>query len=143
MSGNVLSLQARRTQNGALGGYGHDGWHVDLRLQSHNNSQMQNALLRLRVRNFRGITVLEVLNVWRVQFVPTTNQDNKFHLRLFQNYENWERESIVSDDANFFLHIFLACYIFDVLLSTVAVDGTFHPVICKFYPNTSHIPVEN
>jgi hypothetical protein len=95
MSG--LSLPAHRIQNAALGGYGHDGWHVDLRLQS------ENALLRLRVRNFRDNTVLEVSNVWRVQFVPTLEDNNRFHLRLFQNYENWEREAIVSDDTNFFL----------------------------------------
>ena len=95
MSG--LSLPAHRIQNAALGGYGYDGWHVDFRLQS------ENALLRLRVRNFRDNTVLEVSNVWRVQFVPTLEDNNRFHLRLFQNYENWEREAIVSDDTNFFL----------------------------------------
>jgi hypothetical protein len=103
MSGNVLSLKARHTQNAALAGYGHAGWHVELRLQTQPaNSQMRNALLRLRVINFRGLPVFDVTNVWRVQFVPTTDQDNKFHLRLFQNYENWEREAIVSDNANFF-----------------------------------------
>jgi hypothetical protein len=49
------------------------------------------------VRNFRDNTVLEVSNVWRVQFVQTTDQDNKFHLRLFEIYDNWEREEIVSE----------------------------------------------
>lgn len=102
MSGDVLSLPARRIQNAGLGGYGHDGWHVDFQTQP-DNSQMQNALLRLRVRNFRDNTVLEVSNVWRVQFVPTLEDNNRFHLRLFQNYVNWEREAIVSDDTNFFL----------------------------------------
>ena len=95
MSG--LSLPAHRIQNAALGGYGHDGWHVDLRLQS------ENALLRVSVRNFRDNTVFKVSNVWRVQFVPTLEDNNRFHLRLFQNYENWEREAIVSDDTNYFL----------------------------------------
>jgi hypothetical protein len=99
MSGDVLSLQARRQTLA----FARDGWHVDLRLQSHNNSQMQNALLRLCVRNFRDQIVFEVSNVWRVQFVPTLEQDNKFHLRLFVNYENLEREAIVSDTNNFFL----------------------------------------
>ncbi len=32
MGRKVLSLQAHRIQNAALGGYGYDGWHVDFRL---------------------------------------------------------------------------------------------------------------
>ena len=103
MIGDVLSLQCCRIQNPALGDYGHNGWQVQLRLQSQlDNSQMQKLLLH--VRNFRGQIVFEVSNVWRVQFVPTTDQNNKFHLRLFENYENWEREAIVSDyHHDFFL----------------------------------------
>ena len=45
MGRKVLSLQARRIQNAALGDYGRNGWHVQLRLQEQpDNSQMQKLL---------------------------------------------------------------------------------------------------
>jgi hypothetical protein len=91
MIGDVVSIAAHRNV-----AFRTDGWRVQFKLWPTNN---QPNLVLVSVFNFNGSRVLDVYRVSRVQFVPST-QDNEFYLRLYTHLPGRDESVVVNDPNN-------------------------------------------